>query len=770
MSSALFRIGRSAARHPWRVIGAWALVAVVVVAASTMLGRDLEDTFEVPGVDSERALDLLSSAGSDRAGSSARVVATPSEPGTTFFDDDGARRDLAAVRDRLVRLGGALAVADPVAMLTDDPDAAVASGLVSPDGRVALLDVRYREISELDARDLDELRTALTEVRAGSSLQVEAGGDLFFTFDEPETGPGEVGGLLVAVVVLLVAFGSVVAMGLPIGMALFGLALGVSAMSLLAWVIEVPSWAPEIAGMIGLGVGIDYALFLVTRHRDFLHRGIAVADAAGRAVATAGQAVVFAGGTVVIAILGLGVAGIPFLTAAGVAVSVVVAVMVVASVTLLPAFLGLAGHGIDRFGIHRGGRGSGVGARWTRWGRHVSRHAWPYALGVTGVLLALTAPVLALDLGSPDEGSAPGSRTQRRAYDLVAEGFGPGANGPLLIVVDLAGEPAIVDPLVGAIVADPGVESVASPIVDDAAGIATIVAQPTTAPQDDATFATVERLRAEVLPVVVGDGPASAHVGGSTANVGDVAGRVTDRLPLFVGSVVALSFVLLMLVFRSILVPLKAALLNLLSIGAAYGVLVMVFQWGWGEELIGLESTVPIVSFVPMFMFAIVFGLSMDYEVFLLSRVREEYVASGDNDGAVIAGLAGTARVITSAALIMISVFGGFVLGDDPTTKMFGLGLAVAIAVDATIVRVVLVPATMTLMGDANWWLPAWLDRLLPHVDVDGAAASALDVDPTVVAPSGIGSAGIGPDVAATSTSPDDATPIDPTHDRVVVR
>ncbi len=401
--------------------------------------------------------------------------------------------------------------------------------------------------------------------------------------------------------------------------------------------------------------------------------------------------------------------------------------MVAASITLLPAFLGLSGHWINRLGIHRRhGIGGGVGSGWQRWGRHVTSHAWPYAIGVTVVLLALSAPVLALRLGFPDEGTLPDSRTERVAYDLVADGFGPGINGPLVVAVDLAAnqddDAAVVSRLLQAIAADAGIAAVAPADVDEAAGIATIVAFPTTSPQDGATFATVQRLRGEVFPEVLADMSVTAHIGGQTASFGDVADRVSQRLPWFIAAVVVLSVILLTLVFRSVLVPIKAALLNLLSIGAAYGVLVMVFQWGWGKELIGLESTVPIVSFIPMFMFAVLFGLSMDYEVFLLSRVREDYIATGDNDASVISGIASTARVITSAALIMICVFGGFVLGDDPVIKMMGLGLAVAIFVDATIVRIVLVPATMKLMGNANWWLPGWLDRILPTIDIEGEA------------------------------------------------
>ncbi len=722
MSSALYRIGRFAARRPWTVIGLWVVLAATVIASSVAFGRQLEDTFAVPGLDSQDAVDLLTAAQSDQAGVTARVVATPLD-GTSFFESDSAVAELADLRAAVGELPNVIGVNDPAAALGEGVDAAIESGSVSGDGRIALVNVQYPVLEDLDRADLERLKDTLEEARVDSSLRIEAGGDLFWNLEEPENGAAEMIGLAAAVVILLVAFGSLIAMGLPILMALFGLALGVTAMSLITYLIDIPSWAPQMGSMIGLGVGIDYALFLVTRHREYLARGMTVPEAAGRAVATAGQAVVFAGGTVVIAILGLAVAGLPFMTAAGVATSVIVLIMVVASVTLLPAFLGLSGHWINRLGIHRRGHDtSGVSEGWTRWGRHVSRHAWSYAIGVTVLLVGLTAPVLALQLGFPDEGTLPDSRTERGAYDLVAEGFGPGSNGPLVIAVDISrsDDASIVDRLASAVAADDGISAVARPEITAEAGVATIVAFPTTAPQDDATFATVERLRTGVFPDVLDDSGATAHVGGQTANFGDVADRVSDRLPWFVAAVVLLSFLLLTVVFRSILVPLKAAILNLLSIGAAYGVLVMVFQWGWGKGLIGLESTVPIVSFIPMFMFAVLFGLSMDYEVFLLSRVREDYLATGDNDASVISGIASTARVITSAALIMISVFGGFVLGDDPVLKMMGLGLATAILVDATIVRIILVPATMKLMGDANWWLPAWLDRLLPTIDIDG--------------------------------------------------
>ena len=716
MSHALYRLGRFAARRPWTVIGTWLVVAVLVVAASSAFGQKLENTFGAPGLDSQQATDLLSAAGADQAGLTAQVVMTPLDDQATFFTSADARAALTQVQESAGKLPHLLGTNDPASAL------AAAPGAMSPDGRVALLRLQYPVLEELTTGDLEALKELAAQAAEGSPLRIELSGDLFYALEAAETGIGEALGLAAAIIILLVAFGSLIAMGLPIGLALFGLALGISSMSLVTYLIDIPSWAPVIGSMVGLGVGIDYALFLITRHRDYLAQGMTVEESVGRAVATAGQAVVFAGGTVVIAIFGLAAAGVPFLTAGGVAVSVIVLIMVVASITLLPAFLGLAGHWINRLSVRRNPARTRPATGWQRWGEHVSRHAKVYAIGATVLLLGLAAPVLALRVGTPDEGTLPQHRTERRAYDLVAEGFGPGANGPLVIAVDISQDASVVQPLRTAIAADQGIASTAPAQLNVDAGVATLVAFPTTGPQDDATVETVERLRAEVLPAVLGQSPARAHIGGQTASAADVGGKVNDRLPLFIGAVILLSFLLLTLVFRSILVPLKAALLNLLSIGASFGVMVMVFQWGWGADLIGLESTVPILPFIPMFMFAILFGLSMDYEVFLLSRVREEYLVTGDSDTSVVHGIATTGRVITSAALIMISVFSGFILGDDPTAKMFGLGLAVAILIDSTIVRMILVPATMKLLGDANWWIPGWLDRVLPVIDIQGEA------------------------------------------------
>jgi putative drug exporter of the RND superfamily len=715
MSHVLARLGRFAARRPWVVIGGWVAVAVLVATSSAAFGRDLHDPFEAPGLDSHRATELLERANAGERGLGADVVLTPRADVADSLGSPALQADLAHVRDAVESLPRVLGTS------------------VSTEREVALIRVQYPQREDLGPEDLASLKSTLDQLRQTTQLQLEAGGDLYFAFEQTPTGVGEAIGLLIAVIVLLLAFGSMAAMGLPIATALLGLAVGAGSLSLVAYAVDIPAWATVIGSMVGLGVGIDYALFVVTRFREHLAEGRDVEDALGRALATAGRSVVYAGGTVVVAILGLGVARIPFITAGGIGISLVVLVMVLASTTLLPALLGLAGHRING---RRPTHAPRMLSRWHRWGAHVGRHAMAYAVGSTLLLLALAAPVSALRLGFPDEGTMPQSRTERRAYDLIAEGFGPGANGPLVIAVDAA-DPTALASLTTAIAADPGVAEVTPPRIDADSGVAILVAQPTTTPQSDATRETIDRLRSEVLPAVLDGSPARAHVGGQVAVFADLGHRVQDRLPWFIAAVVLASCVLLLVLFRSLLVPLKAAVMNLLSVGAAYGVLVMVFQWGWGADLIGLESTVPILSFIPLFMFAILFGLSMDYEVFLLSRVREEYDRTGDNDRAVVRGLAGTARTITCAALIMVAVFGGFVVGEDPLTKMMGLGLATAIAVDATIVRLVLVPATMTLLGRSNWWLPRWLDRLLPgriddpHVEASKLVDAVLQPEPT---------------------------------------
>ncbi|MBB5926411.1 MMPL family transporter [Streptomyces echinatus] len=713
------------------MIAAWLIAATLAVLAAIAIGGRTADSMTAPGLDSQRAAELIERAGTGQEGMTAQVVVTPLDDGATFFDHGSARTALTRLQTEVKRLPHVLGTSDPAGALDAGGDTTVRGGLVSADGRTAVVRVQYPDQSRLSAEDLDALVDLGDRLRAELPLRIEMGGNLFYVFSDPDGGASELIGLLAAAAILFLAFGSLVAAALPIGMAVFGLTVGVATMTVLAGVTDVPTFAPVLGSMVGLGVGIDYALFVLARHREYLARGLDPREAAGRAVATAGRPVVFAGGTVVVSILGLAVANVPFMTVGGLAVSIVVLTMVVASVTLLPAFLGAAGPRLaraDRIGralqTRKLGRlarrrnpaaGAAHAAGWRRWIGHVSRHPVPYVVGAAGLLLTATLPVLGLRVGLPDDGSLPHSRTERRAYDLVAEGFGPGTNGPLVIAADPTGDPGVLDRLVGAVAADPGIASVAPTHIDRATGIATLVVFPTTSPQDKATADTIARLRTDVLPTAIGHGPARAHVGGAAASLSDVGQRTSQRLPVLVAAVLAMSFLLLMLVFRSILVPLKAVLLNLLSIGAAYGIMVAVFQWGWGGALIGLEATVPIVSFIPMFLFAILFGLSMDYEVFLLSRVREEYLRTGDNGTAIVEGVSRTARIITSAALIMVAVFLSFAVAEDPSTKMFGLGLATAIFIDATVVRMVLVPATMTLLGRTNWWLPKWLDRMLPR-------------------------------------------------------
>jgi RND superfamily putative drug exporter len=717
MSNLLYRLGRVCTRRRWRVVLIWLVAVIALVAIGKAGGGKFVDRLTIPGSESTKSLELLKSTFPTQAGGSEQVVFHVSSG--TLADEPAA----SAIAASLEQLGAVSHVVPP---------APAAMMQTSADGAIALATVHF----DLQARELPASLegeiTAATAVARDAGVQVEYGGELPQRLARPDLGNSEVFGVLAAMVILLFAFGSVIAMGLPIGTALFGLGAGLAVITFLSAFIDMPSTAEVMATMIGLGVGIDYALFIITRHRAGLHRGITVEDAAGRAIATAGQAVVIAGGTVVIAICGLAVAGIPMVTTMGIGAAIVVAVMVVASLTLLPALMGFAGHNIDRFGIPGTRRVSestitnddGHYHGWARWAHHVSNHPVKYLLGGLALVLLLAAPMLDLRLGQTDAGQNPTSSTLRRSYDLLAEGFGPGFNGPLLLAVDLEGAnlPAdqVLADVTAAVSADPGVAQVAHAAVGPDGNSAVIQVMPTTSPQDAATTDLVNRLRSSVLPPVVAQTGGHVYVGGQTAMFIDLGNRVSSRLPLFIGCVVALSFLLLMLVFRSILVPLKAALMNLLSIAAAYGVLVAVFEWGWGASLFGIHQSLPIVSFIPMFMFAVLFGLSMDYEVFILSRVREEYNHSGDNTESVIVGITTTARVITSAALIMICVFISFVFGGEPTIKMMGLGLATAVFVDATIIRMVLVPSSMRLLGDANWWLPKWLDRIIPNLDIEG--------------------------------------------------
>jgi putative drug exporter of the RND superfamily len=592
------------------------------------------------------------------------------------------------------------------------------AGTVSNDGRIGFAEIAFDLPSmELGPKPLAAIADALEPARQ-VGVAAELGGDAAFINAETETSGAEAAGLLAALVVLVVAFGTIVAALVPIALTLVAVATGLGGITLLASAMDVSSAAPTIGAMIGLGVGIDYALFIMARYREHRAAGQDNRTALSNAMGSAGSAVLFAGGTVVVAMAALVLTGLGFLASIGLSTSLVVLFAVATAVTLLPALLSLLGSRIDAgrlVGRRRPARHAEDMA-WWRFAHRVSGRPWPYLAVALVVLLALAAPALQMETGFPDAGDDPTSTTHRRAYDLLAEGFGPGFNAPLLLVADLRSpgvDAQAIPALSERIAADPGIAMVGEPLTSPAGDTVVLPTIPTTAPADAETSETLQRVRDLV--------PANVAVSGLTAMTDDLTEQLADTLPIFIGAILAASFLLLMVVFRSIAVPLKAAVMNLLSIGGAYGVVVAVFQWGWLKDLFNLEGTFLIVSPLPTIFFAVLFGLSMDYEVFLLSRIREEYDATGDNTESVARGMAATGRVITSAALIMTVVFLGFVANPSALVKMIGLGLSTAIVLDATIVRMVVVPATMALLGRANWWLPRWLDRRLPHMSVEGA-------------------------------------------------
>jgi putative drug exporter of the RND superfamily len=745
----LGRLAAGCVRHRWRVIGAWVVLLVAVNVAAGAVGPDYRTDFTLPDSESKQVQDVLEAANPDRAGFTAQIVAR-SEAG---FDDPTVRSRLEEILDHAASKGD-ITVTSPF----DSPKQ------ISEDGTIAFAQLDIR-----DSRTFTELQDVGNEIIAHGDglpavegLTVEYGGDLFAEFAMPES---EVYGLIAAVIILIVAFGSVLAMGLPIGTALFGLGVAAALVSLGSNVISMPDFTTAMVAMIGIGVGIDYALFIVTRYRENLDAGATVEGAIVDALDTSGRAVLFAGLTVIISLMGLFLMGLSFVQGVAAASSAGVAMVMVGSLTLLPALLGWVGYRIHEttwaalgsivvavitalVGITTGQGAVFVGGLvlaivlfaasfvvkplrrhvphraerpreerfWYRWSRFVQHRPWPSAIGAVLVLMLLSIPLLSIRLGFGDYGNYPEDTTVRRAYDLIAEGFGPGTNGPLFILVEgeLAGDETALGQFASTVDAAEDVAfTVPTPVTES---LALVIVYPESAPQDAETAALVNDLRDDVIPATGVD----AKVGGLTAASTDFADFLGGRMPLLIGVVLLLSFILLMAVFRSILVPLKAVVMNLLSIGAAYGVIVAIFQWGWLSDLIGVAKPGPIDAWIPMFLFAIVFGLSMDYEVFLLSRIKEEYDRTKDNALAVADGLAVTARVITAAALIMFCVFGAFVLGDDRSLKLFGFGLAIAVLIDATIVRMVLVPATMELLGDRNWWIPSWLDRILPDIDVEG--------------------------------------------------
>ncbi len=748
------------------VLGLWVAVLVVGGALSGAVGSAFRDEFNLPDVESRRGFDILDA---EFGGQGTGVVGTIVFRADQGVDDPEVRSAMEALFDDVAATEDVTRVESPYGEEGDQ----LVSARGPEAGRIAFANVELPDDIELPrATEIGE--QILEDAPEIEGLRVELGGYIFAEFAEPSS---EVLGIAFAIFILILAFGSVLAMGLPVGVALFGIGIGTTIVSLLSHVLTIPDFATFLGIMIGLGVGIDYALLIVTRYREQLHAGHTVRESVTVALDTAGRSVLFAGTTVVISLMALLLTRLSFISGMAVGAAAVVAVTVAASLTLLPALLGFAGERIELTrwrGLIAAGLVAvalvGVGLKVTpllvglplavlvlvagffvgplkrevprrapkprretlayRWSRVIQRRPWVAAIAGSAALLLLAVPVLSLRLGFSDESNFAEDTTTRQAYELVVDGFGPGFNGPLLLVARLAEGTSLadLDAVTDAAAADPGVEFVSPPRPNDPDAPTAVLWNlvPTSGPQEVATTELVDRLRGQVLPGAEAAAGVEVAVTGTVAVNADFSDYLTSRLPLFFGAVLTLSFLLLMVVFRSLLVPLKAVIMNLLSIGAAYGVVVALFQWGWLSDITGVQPA-PIEPWAPMMLFAIVFGLSMDYEVFLLSRVREEWHRTGDSRTSVADGLAATAKVITAAAAIMVVVFGSFLLESDRVLKLMGTGLATAILLDATIVRLLLVPATMELLGDKNWWLPRWFDRLLPTIDVEGHAEPVLD-------------------------------------------
>jgi len=706
VSRILHRLGYATAGHPWRTICAWIVVVVVAFGLAGAFGGTPRDDYDIPDARAQVGVDQLREHLPSHGGSTAQVVVHDRE------GDPLATGDLDALVQRLTALDHVSAVTPP---------------RLSADGDTALLTVQYdAPVTDPDLvgpKGYDPLVDAIEPLR-DAGIQAELGGELPGGAESQMKGTGEMAGIIAALVLLVVAFGSVVAAGLPLAIALTGLAVGSAGITLLAATMDVSTAAPTVATMVGLGVGIDYALLLVNRHVEFLRQGLDKREAAARAMATAGRSVVFASLTVLISLMGLKLGGLPVYATFGYATAIAVVSVLAAALTLVPALCGLAGGRLLPRSVRKG-RATRVEKTplTARWARRVVRRPLAFALAALLFLLVLAAPVLGMRTWPQDGSSNSPDTSVRKAYDLVAEEYGAGANGPFTIVVDTTeADAAAVADQIGATAGIAGV----GPAFTSPDGVLDVFdVEPAYGPSDERTSELLADLRAEL--------PAGVEVTGNTPIFADISGMLSERLWLVVGFVVSVSVLLLAMMFRSVVVPVKAAVMNLLSIAASYGVLVAIFQWGWGGSVLGVDHAVAVSSWIPILNFAILFGLSMDYEVFLLSRIREDWLRTGDATGSVERGLAATGRVISSAAAIMVVVFLGFSTEADTVVKQLGLGMAVAIVLDATVVRMVLVPATMTMLGKWNWWLPAWLDRLLPTIkaEVDDSDQIWAELDET---------------------------------------
>lgn len=711
--SALARLSGWCHDHRWLVLLVWLVALVGSNVVAQVAGTNFSSSFTSGNSESARVQSLLAAKLPAQAGSPAQVVVASTDP----ISSPAHQATVARMETALRGLPHVSAVVSPFS--------APGAHQVSRDGHIAYLALQFDEQAGVLPHAAIQKVIDTSESFADPGFRVALGGQAIGEVATAAPGSSEGYGIMAAILIMLLAFGSVVAMGLPIITALFGIAIAFAVLDLLTHVLTVPVFAPEMMAMIGLGVGIDYALFVVTRYRQGLFEGREPKEALQVSLATSGRAVVFAGTTVILSLVGLFLLQLPFMRGLAVGAIAAVVLVMLAAVTLLPAMLGFTGRAIDKVhvpGLIQTGATPSTGSFWYRWSRTVQRHP---AITGTAALLALVVlaiPLFSMRLAFTDAGNDPPGLTTRQAYDLLAEGFGPGFNGPLVLAATVppGADRGTVDRFVADLRATPGVAFATPPQFDAGGDTAAIIAYPTTSPQSAQTEALVHQLRDQVVPRATAGTGVQVLVGGETAGSVDASSYLASRLFWVIGAVLVLSFLLLMAAFRSLVIPLKAAVVNLLSVGAAYGVIVAVFQWGWAGGLIGIGATGPIDPWIPLMMFTILFGLSMDYEVFLLSRMREEWRRTRDNSTAVADGLAKTARVITAAAAIMICVFGSFVIGDPlRVLKVFGLGLAVAILIDATLVRMILVPSVMELLGDRNWWMPRWLDRVVPTLGIE---------------------------------------------------
>jgi RND superfamily putative drug exporter len=695
------------------------------------VGAAYNDNFALPGTESTRALSLLQSAFPAQAGESDTIVWHVNQGSVR---DPGVQQPVSAMLDRVAHQSSVAGVTSPYA-----PQGAAQ---ISKDGKTAYATVHLTSVgNRVPVADIRTLIDTAQSART-ANLEVELGGNAIQRVNQVSLGFSEVVGIVAAAVILFVAFGSLLSMLLPLATAVLSLIAGSFAIGLLSNGVTIAQIAPTFATLIGLGVGIDYALFIVTRHRNGLKAGLTVEESAVRALNTSGRAVIFAGLTVCVAMLGLFVLGLSFLNGIGLSAAIMVLFNIVAAITLLPALLRLMGMRVlsrreRRILAEEGPHEVHTRGFWANWAQVVRRRPRILAGGALILMLVLSAPVLRLHLGAADQGNDPATTTTRKAYDLLVEGFGPGFNGPLQLVAQTptpADQQAFAA-LIGPVRSTPGVKTAVELPTQPGAKLGIIQVIPTTSPQDAKTSDLIQRLRKDVIPPAERGTTMTVYVGGQTAIFDDFAGVLTGKIPLFIAVIVGLGFILLLIAFRSVVVPLTAAVMNLLAAGASFGVVIAFFQWGWGSDALGLGKAGPVEAFLPAFMLAILFGLSMDYQVFLVSRMHEEWVHTRNNRRAVTIGQASTGRVITAAAAIMICVFVAFIFGGQRIVAEFGVGLASAVFIDAFVLRTVLVPALMHLFGRANWWLPRWIDSWLPHLAVEPAddAQSVPIEDPVAV-------------------------------------